>query len=613
MNEQLRNNELYCMQSFFDNLYADSKNGNNFYHLYETITSRNNILLAYQNLRISNYCATSGVDGKTLMWMEQMTDDSLVAFVRDRLSNYQPNPVKRITISEKSGMLRQIGISTIADRLIQQCFLQVLTPIAEAKFYNHNYGSRPCRSTAHALSRMVSLINVAKLYDCANITVSSVFDEADHGRMMRQLWTFGIRDKRVLAILRKMLKTSFYKNEIPKKGLLQAGDLASLLMNIYLNDLDHWVASQWEYFPVDGDIHNFHRYRARATGLKSGYLVRYNGDVKVLCRSHDDAVRFCYGIRNYISDHLLLPVNDQDLSVVNLKKKSTDFLGFNIKVIEKRSARYGWVARTKMSQTSAMYVSDRLKTAIKKIQYHSFDPRAVQEYNALVLGIKNYYQYATDVYCDLNRIGMSVSLVIKNRLSDRGSYSVCGSQTAEYRKRNKGIRPTTKVMVVCGVPMDIINGIRHRSPMNFSQETTPYTKTGRQRMCRGGVRIREDYLTYIADTAGKQKGSSEYLNNRFSRYILQNGICPVLDIQFHPKNMYCYHVQMKKHDHGSTNDCVQNLVWVHKDVYMLIHATNDQVIRNYCRRLKLTDKQLEKVNQFRKKIGNRVIERDQDY
>lgn len=70
MNNKLRNNQMYMMQGKFDALYADSKNGSNFYHLYDVIISRNNILLAYRNLRTNTGSNTPGVDGKTVAFLE---------------------------------------------------------------------------------------------------------------------------------------------------------------------------------------------------------------------------------------------------------------------------------------------------------------------------------------------------------------------------------------------------------------------------------------------------------------------------------------------------------------------------------------------------------------
>lgn len=48
---KLRYNEYYDMQHIYDELYAQSKNGNNFYKLLEIIGSEQNICLAYRNLK----------------------------------------------------------------------------------------------------------------------------------------------------------------------------------------------------------------------------------------------------------------------------------------------------------------------------------------------------------------------------------------------------------------------------------------------------------------------------------------------------------------------------------------------------------------------------------
>ena len=54
---KLRYNEYYDMQHIYDELYAQSKNGNNFYKLLEIIGSEQNICLAYRNLKLnSNAC-----------------------------------------------------------------------------------------------------------------------------------------------------------------------------------------------------------------------------------------------------------------------------------------------------------------------------------------------------------------------------------------------------------------------------------------------------------------------------------------------------------------------------------------------------------------------------
>ena len=62
---KLRYNEYYDMQKVFDELYANSKNGNNFYKLLEIIGSEENIRLAFRNLKTNSGSNTAGTDGKS--------------------------------------------------------------------------------------------------------------------------------------------------------------------------------------------------------------------------------------------------------------------------------------------------------------------------------------------------------------------------------------------------------------------------------------------------------------------------------------------------------------------------------------------------------------------
>ena len=81
---KLRNNEYYDMQNVFDELYASSKNGNNFYKLYEIIISKEKILLAYRNLKTNSGSKTPGVDKKTIADISRLTDDEVINKVRNK-------------------------------------------------------------------------------------------------------------------------------------------------------------------------------------------------------------------------------------------------------------------------------------------------------------------------------------------------------------------------------------------------------------------------------------------------------------------------------------------------------------------------------------------------
>lgn len=155
---RLRAEEAYYdMSKITDKLYAQSKNGNNFYKLYELIISEDNILLAYRNIKRNTGSNTKGTDGKTVKDYANIPMDELVSLVRSRLANFQPMSVRRVFIPKTNGKERPLGIPTFEDRLIQQCIKQILEPICEAKFHPHNYGFRPLRSTKYAVSRMMTL------------------------------------------------------------------------------------------------------------------------------------------------------------------------------------------------------------------------------------------------------------------------------------------------------------------------------------------------------------------------------------------------------------------------------------------------------------------------
>ncbi len=276
---KLRYNEYYDMQFIYDKLYADSKNGNNFYKLIEIIGSKSNIRLAYRNLKTNKGSKTAGTDGLTIKYIWNINDDELIIKIRSMLKDYRPKSVRRVYIPKVgSNQKRPLGIPTIWDRIFQQCILQVIEPICEAKFYNHSYGFRPNRSTHHAVSRVVTLINIAKHHYCVDIDIKSFFDNVNHGKLLRQIWSLGIRDKRLICIISKLLKSEIEGEGVPTKGTPQGGIISPLLSNIVLNELDWWVSNQWETIKTKnwkGSNYTFYGYARKYTNLKDGFIVRY--------------------------------------------------------------------------------------------------------------------------------------------------------------------------------------------------------------------------------------------------------------------------------------------------------------------------------------------------
>ena len=295
--QKLRNNEYYNLQETFDSLYAKSKRNYIFTSLMDLITSQENIQLAYRNLKKNDGSYTAGVDGKNIEYLQKWEMNKLISHIQKKFNNYSPQPVRRVEIPKPNGKTRPLGIPTIMDRMIQQCILQVLEPICEAKFHKKSNGFRPNKSTENAIAQMETLIQLSNYHIVVDIDIKGFFDNVNHPKLLKQIWTLGIRDKKLISIISSMLKAEVRGIGIPEKGTPQGGILSPLLSNIVLNELDWWIASQWEFFPLEENKRKNKNYYLKNSKLKRCYIVRYADDFKIICKKKSDAEKWsacCY-------------------------------------------------------------------------------------------------------------------------------------------------------------------------------------------------------------------------------------------------------------------------------------------------------------------------------
>lgn len=343
------------MQDTYDELYARSKQRKTFDNLMELIVSEQNVMLAYRNMKSNAGSNTPGTDELTIQDIARLTPAEVTTEVRQRLRGkrgYHPGMVRRKEIPKphNPSATRPLGIPCIWDRLIQQCIKQVLEPICEARFYEHSYGFRPNRSVEHAMAMVGKHLQVTNLHYVIEFDIKGFFDNVNHSKLIRQIWTLGIQDKELIYILKQILKAPVKLENgqviTPEKGTPQGGILSPLLANIVLNELDWWIASQWENNPVishykvqqnrNGTPNKGNAYHEmRKTKLKEMHIVRYADDFRIFCRTRNEAERVLTATTKWLQKRLKLQVSEEKTRIVNTKKKRTKFLGFELKVCQR--------------------------------------------------------------------------------------------------------------------------------------------------------------------------------------------------------------------------------------------------------------------------------------
>lgn len=585
-----RSTEYYGLTDLFDQLYESSLNGETFRELYQFIVLKQNILLAYRNIKRNSGSKTPGVDGITISDIERLNENDFVEIIRANLSNYRPGPVRRVYIPKKNGKKRPLGIPNLYDRIIQQTIKQVIEPIVEAKFFKHSYGFRPLRSVEQAMGRMHSVINNVQLHYVVDVDIKGFFDNVNHNLLRHQIWNMGIRDTKLIAIISKILRAEIVGEGTPVKGTPQGGVLSPLLANIVLNDLDQWIASQWENFPSKHRYSRGKLHRAlKGTTLKEGYLVRYADDFKLLTRSYSMAKRWYTAIRGYIEKHLKLEISPEKSGITNLRKKRTEFLGFEIRAVPKGNK---YTARSYVSRTSKQTMIKQLRETIKRIQGN---PGYVHLLNYKILGMHNYYRIATTVSVAFSEIDYELKQMMKTRFKTVGKYSKPYHGTS--LTFDKLYSKTYRTWKINGTWIYPIADVQFKIPINFIPGTVPYTSSGRNKYYKGiGIDIKIEMAKILRR---RETGRTvEYMDNRLSRYVMVNGKCEVTGRVLSSEEFHCHHITPVSM--GGT-DRYDNLKIIHKAVHKIIHANTINNSLKYLIELQLTDKQLDKINILRTK------------
>lgn len=619
--DDLRHNEYYGMQETFDDLYARAKNGEVFTDLMSIVLKRENILLAYRNIKANMGSNTTGTDGLTIKDIGRLTPEEVVERVRFILTGsehgYRPRPVRRVEIPKPNGDIRPLGIPCIWDRLVQQCIKQVMEPICEAKFSEHSYGFRPNRSVENAIAETYQRLQKSNLHYVVEFDIKGFFDNVNHQKLLHQIYSLGIRDdilrSKIKRILKAPIKMLNGRLMYPEKGTPQGGIISPLLANIVLNELDHWVESNWENSPVaekyamdrtdEGKgIDKGNGYKVmRQTKLKEMYIVRYADDFRIFCRTKTDAERTKIAITQWLYERLKLVVSPEKTRVVNVKRKYSEFLGFKIRVHPKGQNQ---VVQSHISDKQLKRKKQALIEQAKKIAKP--DPKKgeygeIRLFNTMVMGMQNYYHIATDVNLDCGILNRAVMTVLANRLeTQKGSRLKCtGRKLTEVERKRYGKSRMLRYVAGTEEPIYPIGYVQHMNPMNKKRSVCSYTAEGRA-MIHDDLRINTKLMLELMRQPLYDR-SSEYADNRVSLFSAQWGKCAVTGKEFAViEEIHCHHLVPR--EKGGT-DKYDNLILVLESVHKLIHAKTEETVEKYKMICNLDAKQMRKLNKLRRLAG----------
>ena len=347
------------------------------------------LVVAWDRVRSNRGARSAGVDGVQPRSIV-LAADSFLSRLRDDLKarRFEPLPVRQRMIPKSGGKLRQLGIPTARDRVVQASLKLVLEPIFEAGFHPCSYGFRPRRRPHDAIAE-VHLLASNEYCWVLEGDITACFDHIDHTALLDRVRD-RIGDKRVVALVKAFLCAGVLSEDgvtrDTKTGTPQGGILSPLLANIALSVLDDHFAEAWQADMAT----RVDRARRRRQGGATYRLVRYADDFVVMVsgtKAHAEDLR--HEVAAVLSP-MGLRLSEDKTMVVGIDE-GFDFLGFRIQRQPKRGTNRAFIY-TWPSKKSLASIRAKVKT-ITRQGTNSPLSTLLRRLNPVLRGWTNYFRH----------------------------------------------------------------------------------------------------------------------------------------------------------------------------------------------------------------------------